>query len=81
MQNTDFSTTDIDKFASVIRNFGGLGAKGIFITEAKLNENALEKCKDNKLLSFSLNESNHIQNPERMLYLKLENEWLELNPR
>lgn len=76
-----FSTTDIDKFASVIRNFGGLGSKGIFITEAKLNKNALEKCNDNKLLSFSLNESNHIQNPERMLYLKLENEWLELNPR
>ncbi len=76
-----FSTTDIDKFASVIRNFGGLGSKGIFITEAKLNKNALEKCNDNKLLSFSLNESNYIQNPEKMLYIKLEHEWLKINPK
>ncbi|NSW45392.1 MAG: DUF1887 family protein [Bacteroidales bacterium] len=76
-----YNSTDIDKFASVIRNYGGLGTKGILITEVDINKNVLEKCEDNGLLTFCLNQGNYMFSPEQMLYLKLESEWLNINPR
>lgn len=48
--------TDIDKFASAVKNFGGTSCIGIFITDEALKEAAKEKLKDNKLNYFSLKE-------------------------
>jgi hypothetical protein len=76
-----YTSTDVDKFASVIRNYGGLGTKGILITEVDINKIVLEKCKDNGLLTFCLSQGNYMVSPEQMLYLKLENEWLNINPK
>lgn len=47
-------STDIDKFNSVVKNYGGTASKGVFITEAKMEAGDIEKCNDHKLLHFSL---------------------------
>ena len=65
-------STDIDKFRSALRNFSGTSSTGIFITNDKPNafsmsryEHAMEKCKDNGILTFnfSLWRSNPIETP------------------
>lgn len=75
------ASTDIDKFASVIRNYGGLGTKGLLITDVEPDKSVIEKCNDNGLLTFCLNQGNYMISPEQMLYLKLESEWLNINPK
>lgn len=53
-------TTDIDKFRSALRNFSGTSSTGIFVTNDMPNEksrsryeHAMEKCKDNGILTFN----------------------------
>jgi hypothetical protein len=53
-------TTDIDKFSSALRNFSGTSSTGIFVTNDMPTdlsrpryEHALEKCKDNGILTFN----------------------------
>lgn len=48
------NTTDIDKFATVVRNFGGKGSKALFVTDAKMSLPAIEKCKESNIAFFSL---------------------------
>lgn len=76
-----YNSTDMDKFATVIRNYGGLSTSRILITYEKIKESVLEKCNESGILTFSLNENNHIADPTTMLYLKLEYEWLKINPK
>lgn len=52
--------TDIDKFRSTIRNFGGTSSTGIFVTNDKPTyknleryQHAMEKCKDNNILTYN----------------------------
>ena len=42
--------TDIDKFRSVIRAYGGSASLGIFITDSPMNEVGVEKCEEHHLL-------------------------------
>ncbi len=49
-----FDSKDIDKFAGVVKNYGGSGAKAFFITNEKINERNLEKCKDQKITPIQL---------------------------
>lgn len=44
------SPTDIDKFRSVVRNYGGSASLGMFITDAPMNEIGREKCEELHLL-------------------------------
>ena len=53
-------TTDIDKFRSALRNFSGTSSTGVFVTNDSPNKNtlsryehAMEKCKDNGILTFN----------------------------
>lgn len=55
-----FDTKDIDKFAGVVKNYGGSGAKAFFITNEALNERHIEKCNDQKIIPIHLN----IVNPD-----------------
>lgn len=48
-----FDKTDIDKFASAVKNYGGMGAKAIFITQQNMDKLAVEKCDTNKITYFS----------------------------
>ena len=60
--------TDIDKFRSVVRNYGGLNSKAIFITDETIDLKAKEKLDDNRLMSFSLKD-NHLNLPlEKALF-------------
>ena len=73
--------TDIDKFRSVVRNYGGLNSKAIFITDETIDVKAKEKLDDNRLMSFSLKD-NHFNLPlEKALFLLLESELNQINPR
>ncbi len=53
--------TDIDKFVSATRNFGGLSSKGLFVAERDLDNDTKEKCKDNRIMSFCLEEACPVQ--------------------
>lgn len=43
----------IDKFHSVLKNYAGMGTKGIFVTDAPMDEISKEKCANNDIISFS----------------------------
>ncbi len=47
-----YNTTDVDKFASVVRTYGGLGSKALFVTNTKMKEEAQEKCKDKGITTY-----------------------------
>ena len=47
-----YNATDIDKFRSVVRNFGGLGSKPLFVTNSKMKPDAKEKCEDYDITRF-----------------------------
>ncbi len=51
-----FDNTDIDKFTSAVKNYGGLGAKAIFITQMDMGEESKEKCETNKIAHFSFHD-------------------------
>lgn len=55
------SSNDIDKFTSVIKKYGGIGSKGLFVTDAPMRDLDKKKCEENHILHFSLQE--HTNNP------------------
>lgn len=70
--------TDIDKFRTAVKNYGGMGAKALFITLDKMKDTAAEKCKDSGIMAFSLNDCRYSV-PEQMLFLMLEQELFSIN--
>ncbi|MEE1177951.1 MAG: DUF1887 family CARF protein [Paludibacteraceae bacterium] len=48
--------TDIDKFRTVVKTYGGLGAKSLFVTDAAKSEVAKKKCEDYEIIDYSLKE-------------------------
>lgn len=73
--------TDIDKFASAVRNYGGMGSKALFVTNAKMSDKASEKCIDNGILTFSLQEEHLGLEPEKALALLLDSELFNINTK
>lgn len=73
------NTTDIDKFASVIKNYGGMGSKGIFITDAKMSDAAKQKCNDHHILIYSLSDEHMGMTNEKALSIKLDSELFNIN--
>ena len=73
------NTTDIDKFASVIKNYGGMGSKGIFITDAKMSDAAKQKCNDHHILMYSLSDEHMGMTNEKALSIKLDSELFNIN--
>lgn len=49
-----FNTTDVDKFRSAVRNYGGLGSKPLFVTNSQMKPEGLEKCNDHRITTFYL---------------------------
>ncbi len=47
-----FDTTMIDKFASVVRTYGGLGSKALFVTNSPMKAEAKEKCEDKYITTY-----------------------------
>lgn len=74
--------TDIDKFRSVVKGYGGTGSKGLFITDAKISDTAIEKCKENDIIHFSLEDGKQWGlSSEKALQLLLDNELLNINTK
>lgn len=74
--------TDIDKFQSVVKNYGGMGSKSIFITDAKLRPAVVEKCNDNNMLTFSLQDcEGEFSSTQERLAERLDNELFNINKR
>lgn len=48
--------TDIDKFRTVVKTYGGLGAKSLFVTDAVKSDMAKKKCEENGIIEYSLKE-------------------------
>lgn len=73
--------TDIDKFASAVRNYGGMASKAILITQQSLNPKAIEKCSDNGIMYFSLDSDSQYFSTQDLLISLLETQLLNINPR
>lgn len=50
------NSTDIDKFNSVVKNYGGTGSKALFVTDAPMRDLDKQKCKEHDIIPFSLKE-------------------------
>lgn len=74
-------TTDIDKFRSVVKAYGGTGSKGLFVTEAKMSEIARKKCEENGILFFSFDDVHCNLSPEKALFLLLNSELFNINTK
>lgn len=74
-------STDIDKFRSVIKTYGGMGSKGLFITDAMMSEVNIAKCKEHGIIPFSLQDPNRPKDkkPYEALYEILDSQLNSLN--
>jgi hypothetical protein len=75
------STTDIDKFASVKKNYGGIGSKAIFVTDAPMTEMAIKKCDDNHMLHFSIGNLEPVASAEQALVALLDSDLYNINAK
>lgn len=73
--------TDIDKFASAVRNYGGMSSKALFVTFAKMTDKAKEKCADNGIMSFSLQDEHLGMPDEKALAMLLDSELFNINTK
>jgi hypothetical protein len=73
--------TDIDKFASAVKVYGGLGSKALFVTDAAMTEKAQEKCADHGIMIFCL-QHNVLNLPvEGLLFKMLDSELFNINAK
>ena len=72
--------TDIDKFAATVKVYGGMGSKALFITDVPMKEKALEKCRDNNIMHFSLKRNNGENNSADSLFQLLDKNLYNINP-
>ena len=73
------SSTDIDKFRTAVKNYGGMGSKALFVTDNVMNELQKEKCRESGIIAFSLQDSSWGSNKEQELFKLLERELFNIN--
>lgn len=61
-----FNTTDVDKFRSAVRNYGGLGSKPLFVTNSLMKPEGLEKCNDHRITTFYLKNPAYVNMEEKV---------------
>ena len=74
-------TTAIEKFRSVIKGYGGTASKGLFVTDAKMTEIALAKCKEHGILTFSIQDDHEGSSVEEAIIALLDAELYNINAR
>lgn len=73
---------DIDKFRSIVKNYGGTSCSGLFITEGKLRDDVQQKCTDNSITYFSLSPyGGKINQANKDLIQLLESQYKTINTR
>ncbi len=75
------TSTDIDKFRTAVKNYGGMGSKAIFVTDNAMNDLQKEKCHDSGIIIFSLKDNAFGPNKEQELFKLLENELFNINTK
>lgn len=75
------TSTDIDKFRTAVKNYGGLGSKALFVTDSPMTELNLEKCRESDIIAFSLSDPKIGSNKEQILFKTLENELFNINTK
>lgn len=73
--------SDIDKFRSVVKGYGGTGSKGLFVTDAVMTEVAKQICEENGILSFSLQDNHLGMSNEQALQMLLNSELFNINTK
>lgn len=74
-----FDNTDIDKFRTAVKNYGGMGSKALFIADVlKMKEATSEKCKDSKIMTFCL-KSKKSDERNKALFSMLDEELKKIN--
>lgn len=73
--------TDIDKFNTAVKNYGGMGSKALFLTKEPMKESAKEKCNDNRILYFSLGEHKSSKEAKQKLFQYLNRELFNINTK
>lgn len=73
--------TDIDKFNSAVKNYGGMGSKALFVTDVPMNETEREKCREYNILTFSLQDNHLGMSDNDALQLLLNNELFNINTK
>jgi Holliday junction resolvase-like predicted endonuclease len=72
---------DIDKFRSVVKNYGKLGAKSLFINKYYMGSDAENKCDDFDIIHFSLTDERNVPVPPHKLYELLDSKMQINNTR
>lgn len=72
---------DIDKFNSVVRNYGGMSSKALFITDAPMTNIAKEKCGEYNMITFSLQDQHLGLDDEQALFMILDQELFNINTK
>lgn len=72
-------STDIDKFRTAVKNYGGMGSKALFVTDIEMNELQKEKCRESEIMIFSLDAAG--PNKEQELFKLLEAELFNINTK
>lgn len=73
--------TDIDKFRTAVRNYSGMGSKAVFVTYSPMRPEALQKCKDSGILTFSFQKEPYLMRPESELLNMLDKEITNINKK
>lgn len=72
--------TDLDKFATAAKKYSGMGVKMLFVTKKKMDNKAEEKCRENRIIPFSI-QTGGIIAPEQELFALLDNEMSNINTK
>lgn len=75
------NSTDIDKFRTAAKNYGGMGSKAIFITDNMMNALQIEKCNESGIIHFSLQDKSLAPDKEQELFKLLEQELFNINTK
>lgn len=75
------TSTDIDKFRTAVKNYGGMGSKALFVTDNAMNDLQKEKCHDSGIIIFSLKDTSFGSNKEQELFKLLESELFNINTK
>lgn len=76
-----YDNTDIDKFHTAVKNYGGMGCKALFITNSHMKDSAREKCADSQVMAFSLNDYASTKQAQNALFAMLDKEIININAK
>ena len=74
-----YDSTDIDKFSNVVKNYGGMGSKALFITDVPMGPLQAKKCQESRILSLSLKDTSNRDISKPVIYGKLDQFLNEIN--